>query len=487
MRFLSATLLCLLLSPAALPQTRQVLRHKGELEFGDAQERVLTHKLLPGENRLLLVGRKSVRVMDVAGAKFRESVPVEVPEFKEDAPRLISPDGRRMLVFGNYASKDKVKRPPTVWDLRTGKQLAVLDGTAKPIRAASWSKNGKTLATSSNRYAPFASLATSVEVSFWDGETYALKSSLPTDKVGWWHLSDDGDKCVYAAGEVKTMLLTRYLNPASPVSVWDVSAGRIEQAISAREANVEGRLGNVAVTPDEKFLFLITQPPKSKEAERRVSVWEIDKSNPPRFELRRKYELKPAPQIPERLGSFSPDGKYLTLDAGKTLQVYETRSGEKRFELPDDDYPAHWLDDNKILLFDYKSRLEAREAATGRQLYRQALVYYTESSTAATTSDPDDPGRFLTNTTVLDKTEIVPHPGGRMFLTYSKQFVQVYDSRTGELLQTLVSPPVDHTKKKPKYDDKPLVSKANWTDDGRTLYVIGADERTISLWELLDS
>ena len=102
---------------------------------------------------------------------------------------MISPDGRRMLVFGNYGSKDKVKRAASVWDLQTGKQIAVLDKVSTPVRAGFWSKNGKTLATSSDKYLPYAVDNTSVEVAFWDGETFKYQNSLPANTAARWRLS----------------------------------------------------------------------------------------------------------------------------------------------------------------------------------------------------------------------------------------------------------------------------------------------------------
>ena len=74
MRFLSVFLLCVLCSVVTLSQTKPVLQSKGELDFGGPQERVVSDKFLSSENRLLLVGRKTIRLLDVANAKFLESV-----------------------------------------------------------------------------------------------------------------------------------------------------------------------------------------------------------------------------------------------------------------------------------------------------------------------------------------------------------------------------------------------------------------------------
>jgi WD40 repeat protein len=157
MKHSTALLLCLLLPTIVISQSNPILERRSNFEFGDAQERVVAFKFVGGENKLVLVGNKVVRVLDVTNAKVLSSRPLDVPEFNEDRPREISPDGRRMIVFGNYSSRkkeDKIRQPPSVWDLQTGKQITTLDKTAKPIRAAIWSKNGKTLATSSDQYAP---------------------------------------------------------------------------------------------------------------------------------------------------------------------------------------------------------------------------------------------------------------------------------------------------------------------------------------------
>lgn len=482
-------LLCLLLSVAALPQVKPTLEHKGDFAFGERFGNVIAYRYVEGEDRIVLVGPKVARVLDVAAAKLSEPRLIEVPDFNEDGPRLISPDGRRLIIFGNYGSgrkEDKVKRPPTVWDLQTGKQIAALDGAAKPVRAALWSRNGKTLATSSDPYAPRFADSESVEVAFWDGETFEYRNSLPSDKAGWWRLTDDGGACVYSTGEVKgsiPLIDTKYVSPLGPVSVWSVAAGRLEQTVPTRGGGVERRVRAIDLSPDGKFLALLLQPPKSKDAERRIAVWEIDASGAPRYELRLRYKIAPSPKIEERGAIFSPGGKYFALDAGKNLQIYETRTGEKRFELRNFDTPSAWLND-EIVYEHYSKRMEAFDAATGRELYRTALIY---DASEHTPYDPNSTMPSIPVVEVRDDTRIVAHPRGALFLTYSNQYVKVFDARTGELLQTLVSPPTDYSEKKPRPSGKRLVSQAGWSPDGKTLHIIDAEKRTVSLWRLIQN
>jgi hypothetical protein len=76
-----------------------------------------------------------------------------------------------------------------------------------------------------------------------------------------------------------------------------------------------------------------------------------------------------------------------------------------------------------------------------------------------------------------------------MFLTYSNQYVKVYDAQAGVVLQTLVEPAVDTSKpvdpkKEPRISKAPLVSKAYWSSDGKTLYIVSADKKSVSLWSM---
>jgi hypothetical protein len=65
----------------------------------------------------------------------------------------------------------------------------------------------------------------------------------------------------------------------------------------------------------------------------------------------------------------------------------------------------------------------------------------------------------------------------------------VYDAQTGAVLQTLVEPPIDTSKppepgKKPRLKRGPCVFKADWSNDGKAVYVVSADKKTVSFWSM---
>jgi hypothetical protein len=484
MRILVEILLLLVICPVTLSQTNRLQLVK-ELDFGGrVKDQIVTHKFLERENQILLVGRRSVRIMDAVTGEVVENRLLDIEEFGEDNPRIISPDNRRMLVFGNHSFDDRnntIKRPPSIWDLHTGKQIAVLNKSAKPVRMARWSKNGRVLVTSSDRRPQDSR---SVEISFLDGETFERKSVLPDDKINWWYFSEDGSKCVYTSAPITSVfLLGQFLSPrGGSINVFDTEKGTIETVIPpATDGSLTVTLG-IKPSTNNAFLVYVAEKPKGRDAERRLVIRELENSTGRIVDLKLKAELPPAPKLPEYYAAFSDDGNYFAFDAGKTLQIIDLRSGKKKHELAKDDGPTHWLDDNKILLYNYESKLVARDIATGNVMYEQKLIYNYFVTGAW---DSENPGYAIT-----DQTIVKPHPRGKSFLTVSNQYIRLYDVLTGKLLQTLVEPPIDTSrppdpKKGPYLSRKPLVSQAEWSSDGEAVYAISADKGTLTLWRMV--
>ena len=507
MRVLTIAILFLFTFVAASAQSKFALKPQGELRIDDYDDRIITERLLPSENKLLLVGQKNIRLWDLAIAKQVAVRPIDVPGMTEDQPRVISPSGRFMVVFGNYNSRskeDKIKRPASIWNLETGKQVAVLDNTTKPIQWARWSEDEQTLVTSSHpvgeQFDPNLT-----EISFWDGENFHHLNAFTVRNVYWSYLTADGSKFFYSVANVNNWVLFKDLGDSvGPIAVWDVKNAKVEQTFFPNEKDREQGTRFISISPDENFLTFVTQPRKSKDIERALVVCSIDKASSSAT-INRKYEIKPTPQIDDGGASFSPDGKYLALATGKAsywsfakgivLQVYETESGRKVGDVSEHYSPNNWFDDNQILLFDYGSKMEAVELPTGKKLYENKSIYRSEQITKTSEySSKSHPGSFTRTTRVVgmvihDQTKVVPQASGRMYLTYSNQYVKVYDAQTGSLLQTLVEPGVDNSKpvdpkKGPKLSKAPLVSKADWFNHGNAVYVVSADKRSVSFWSL---
>ena len=496
-----------LFAPIAAVSQHQHLRPKGEIKVEDAGDRIVAEKLLAGENKLLLVRRNIIQVWDSTTTTLLASRPIDVPDMTEDDTRIISPSGRFMFVFGNYksgAKQDKIKRPASVWNLETGKQIAAFD--QKRIRYVRWSTNGRTLVIANQEIEKTPRIKPArMEISFWDGESFQNLNTLHVENLNWSHLTQDGRKFFYTTADVKNFVVIKFLSfSGGPITVWDIQSAKVDQTIAANPSDPEQGMRSISVSPDERFLTFVTQPPKSKDTERALVVWTIDKAEPI-YKLSRAYEIKPTPKLSDWSASFSPDGKYLALITAKGdygpyasgifVQLYTTDAGTKLAEFAERNAPSKWLNGNQILLFNYGKKMKAVEVATGKTLYEDKIVYEAYQETSSLTFDSTTiPGTTDIQTVygswvVLDETKIVPHRNDRMFLTYSNEYVKIYDAKTGAVLQTLVEPPIDTSKpadpgKKPRLKRGPLVSKADWCNDGNAVYVVSADKKKVSFWSM---
>jgi WD40 repeat protein len=495
MKFLGIFLLCLLGAHAALAQEKPVVEYRGNFGLHVVNDSIQWHKLIENEDKLLLVGFKNLQVIDLPNTKVVETRPIKLPYddrawFSTEDSEL-APDGRRMLIVGHPDALDGKRKLAWVWDVREGKRLAVLDKSPSDIRSGVWSKDGRTIVTS-DRHFKYINNDEQNEwnhvFSFWDGETYEYRGAVALENVMWWHLSDDGRRFFAATGRTKRSVVgVKYVSDsAGTIGVWDTRTAQLERTIAVGDENFNPRTREIEVSPDGHFLVFVNKH-KSNPAEHRLLAWELNGS------VRPIYELKPQPKIDDSRVVFSPDGRYFALDVGKNLQIYETRTGEKKHELTDVELPHTWLNNEVILDVhpkhiygrDKSDKMSAVDVATGNVLYQHKLTFREEEHYTGNGDDKES---------VITYTSVVPHPAGKMFLTFDYEYVRIFDTRTGELLQTVISPPVAHDKDgkvvydkegKPKLKHGAAVEWAGWSRDGRTLYVFSANGQSVSVYGLV--
>ena len=486
MKLLRVLLACLLCAPVVLAQTKPVVEYRGNFGLHGEGDLIEWHKHLESEDSLLLVGNRTLQVIDLPNTRVVETRPVTLPlndsRGKEDWE--ISPDGSRMLVVGHSDAVSGKRQLAWVWDLREGKRLAVLDKSPYDIRTGIWSKNGKTILTSDHHIRGiFSSYDVKHVFSFWDGETYEYRGAVSLDNVTWWRLSDDGRRFFAAVGREKSWLGLEYTSDsAGVIGVWDTRTGQLEKTISVASRDFSPKTREIEVSPDGRLLVFVNKH-KSNPAEHRLLAWELD------GDVRLKFEARPRPKIDDSRVVFSPDGRYFAVDVGKNLQIYETGTGEKRYELANVELPHRWLNNEVILdlhpknIYVEKSEpMQGVDVTTGRVLYKTKLTFREEVRYT---------GFEGAQETTLVYTQVIPNPSGRMYVTYDEEYVRLYDTRTGELLQTVISPPVKLGEDgKPLYDKKgqpklsrgAAVKSARWSRDGRTLYVFSANRQSVSVW-----
>ncbi|HEX8734759.1 MAG TPA: hypothetical protein VF721_05500, partial [Pyrinomonadaceae bacterium] len=327
-----------------------------------------------------------------------------------------------------------------------------------------------------------------VEISVWDAETLEKRTSITVSNLTWRYLSLDGEKLLTTSGPKRNMLGVNYASEkASTIDVWNTRTGKLEKQLAIGDETFFTRTRKLMVSPDGKTLAFVLKSRKS-DADDQMLVWDIyDASAAP------KYTLKANPRIGDSAVGYSPDGKLVALDTGKNAQFYEISTGAKKFEIADFEVPDFWFAENKVALFNKDEKILGVEIPSGKTLYEKEVFYRTETRGNGTYMT-DDKGNMMenTDTVVVDYTRIVPHPSNRFFIAYSNQSVRVYDALTGDNLRSLVIPPPVTTKKiklikiiPVKYKDfgENLVTRAEWSDDGRMVLILDDKKKSISIWE----
>lgn len=477
--------LVLLCFSTAFSQSKPVVQDKGNFGLHVVNDYINQHQYLERQNQLLLIGSKNLQLLDLTNFRVIETRPLELP-FRDRLPDYdwaISPDGRYIVLLGlqelRTKTKTENKQAATILDLQTGKRIALLAHPDR-IRTAMWSKNGKTLITLDHFY--INSLTGTLNVSFWDGETFEHRKSITVENVTWIYLSNDGSRFFAASGKAKNLLGIKYVADSdSVVRIWKTQSGELEKTIAVGGAQFQPKTREIGISPDEKFLLMVNKH-KSISSESRLLAWEIN------GDVKPKYELRPQPKIDDSRIEFSRDGKYFALDVGRNLQIYETQNGKLKVELANVELPSWgWLDNEVLASVDYKQKnffelgkvVKAYDANDGRFLFKQKLEF-----------DQVERPSFLDNgdeTEVVNDTYLRPHPFRKLFLAVSDLSVKIFDSRTGELLQTVVEPLIKvDSKGKIKRTHGYTVESADWSKDGNTLYVFSANRTSVSLWRLIE-
>jgi WD40 repeat protein len=430
---------------------QEIVRFKQQFS-APAAEPIIFFQLPDEGQRLATLGKQNVQVWDTKKGALLSSIPHDAG--KEGPPlygRLMSPDGSKLVVVDAFRwgiRKEKTPVAANVYDLRTGKFLAKISGEKISVRNAEWSANGKTLATMSNNFSD----AKETEVCFWDGDTLTKKGCLFQDgRVDWERISNDG-KRFYAAIDASTKWIPRVYW----FLVVDTENGNILTRIGLKDV---AWTGSASISPSGKFLV--------QDHSGSIEIGEIGKNYQRNFEVR-----LPKGSSYITFGSFSPDEKLAAIKNGKNgTEVYDTRTGELKRTLSGMDYnPTVWAADDKVLVGYYCGKAKAWSFETGAPLYQIKLVCKDHFELAETVTDDED--------------QLILHPDRKYLLTYSGTAVRIWDAASGELLQTVVAPGREAEKiKNPKTDDMIKGRTARWSDDGKYLYVLANDERSVLQYE----
>lgn len=485
--------------PLTETESRATAKLIHRFDFENPSEQIILHQFFDNDTKLWMLGTQTVQIWDIQNKTVLSSKPHGIEgikhayaQFNADRSQVLlttmpSTDkalnaavkaGDRSALPANYMiggdKNDKVYQKALVWDMNEGKALRYFDDI---VYSGEWSKDGKTLVTQNFVDSFYMDAKENAVINFYNSGDFSLRSTINIKDLVWTYLSPDGSLLYTASNSDRSgwFGLTFNNGMASVVNIWNTATGKLEKSLSVG-SDYAALTWKLYPSPRGTYMAMVAKH-KTKDAEHKVVVWKLDGSDKP------AYVIDASPRIRDSMISYSPDEEYFALDAGKNVQIFHAASGRFKIELKDMELPRYWMEDNNIVMDPYTRRMGVIDTVTGNKLYDLPLLYRTtEQSTGGYGTDIHGNYDTSSQTVVVDYTRFARHPEGRTYIAFSNQFVKVIDARSGDHLAVLVHPPFTLAKLKSWEREKELVHSAGWSDSGKMVYAIEADERWISIW-----
>ncbi|CAN5288015.1 hypothetical protein BH10ACI1_BH10ACI1_10800 [soil metagenome] len=497
MKVVQCFLLCLIFSTIGFSQFSAAnFQFKGKFDFENPSEQIIAYDLFDNNAKLRLIGKNTVQIWDVKNNKVLESRKHGIEDLSAEHFGGISPDRTKLLVLGFEKKNDikdapKIIVPAKVYEIETGKLLAVLEKAGKFVKSAVWSKDGSILVTADNNLLTPSGMALhkdETQIGFWDGESLKLRSSVNIKDITWYYLSDNGENFFTTSVPEKKVLFIPFVNGmANAINIWDTRTAKNDKNLSVGDENFHTYTYKMMPSPDGKYFALVSKN-KETDTEHRVMVWKVGGGEMP------EYTIQANPKIRESTIKYSPDGKYFALDSGKNTQIYEVETGKLVNELIGYNLPSLWVNDNQTVLYYSSGLLKGVQVSNGATVFEQPLIYITETTeTLSGTKNVFGNYDKESTTTTIDSTAVKPSPDGKHFLTYSNAALDVFNAASGQKLQNIVeSPPTIEKKKKVlgitifkiKIYPPTTIKSAEWSEDSRIIIISNAGENSLSIWEI---
>lgn len=221
-----------------------------------------------------------------------------------------------------------------------------------------------------------------------------------------------------------------------------------------------------AIDPRERWFFAGTKGGN-------LSGWAIGGSNLP------EYKIGPTKEAGSSLfRGFSDKGDLLIFTQGRSLMLYDVETGKLVKSFPNllrksRGLPLYKLHtDDKTLAVNYCEAADVFDLEAGKKLFELSLVCKERFSIAE--SYP------------VDSDLITFHPNKDFLLTVSDKTIRIWNSKNGSLIQTMIAPDRIENKRKDNNKDDGLTRLAGWMADGKYLFAVTADQRSILIWEIND-
>lgn len=490
MKILKIVFLALVLSVVSFAQTNNYLQFKGRIGFEDEKERIMARQFSPDGTRLTLIGLKSIQTWDVASARLIESHPHEIVSLDNffKTSYVMSPDGSKVVTLdsvGRDGDKKEDRVNGYVYDVKTGKRIAVLERPDMSVRFAFWSENGETLVTFSGLYSQKRT-----EISFWNGADLSFRRSIMVDGYTWHLLSRDGRRMfVGNGGQIKFLGLPAGPSNGNAIRVYDTRTAEVVKELNAGGAEFDIDFVATHVSSDERFI--------ATSKEKNIVVWDTSGDSKPVYELAPR---KPKGKI--HLKGFSADGKYLFARQDDVDEFYDAATGrpaedvptlvklqrEDKFLVPNPYAPivgnvyvtmqlgGGYYEENPVLLAPGAKHAVVRECdkASVVDLGAAQTLYTIKGRCVGGGGSLAEPYRDTYN---YSEDVFRFSPTGRLLINFRYDRLVVRDLQTGQVLQTIL-----------RKQDRNLMDVPKWTIEwdvkGRSALTVGEDRKSMLVWEI---
>ncbi|MCW5962133.1 MAG: WD40 repeat domain-containing protein [Pyrinomonadaceae bacterium] len=479
------------------PNSNGNVEYKGRFDLENPREQIKTYKFLDDGKSLLLIGERHFQFWDVENREVLKIVPHEIASNRKSGSWILSPDGKKLVAFNVVPLEDAktFEFVVSVWDVETGRQIAVFDKEKHPEKAGKFSKDGSTLITTDNPLffvsdylyedrrtnvgegIPLGLYVGNSKVSFWDGETLEHRSDISLTDVSWYFLTPDGERLFTTQGEKKNLLGIPYsTEKADFISIWNTRNGQLEKQVPIGDDRYFVRTRKMQVSPDGKYLALI-QKSRKRDSDDRLLIWQMDE-----FGDKPKFSIKANPKISDSDLIYSPDGKFVAMEAGGKVQIYELETGKLASQLRKAEMPDLWLANNSVAIDIDEKKIKAFDMVSDRAIYQRRVVYE-DYSTTDYTGSPDAEGNYPTATEIINFTRFSARKDGDAFLMFHNSSLEVVDPTSGRSIVNLITPKYDLKKK--KFSSEKLIYKAGWAVDGKYIFAFNSDRTAIEIWQYL--